>query len=115
MNDRPNREELLEAVARFLTDDVMAAPAISNSLQQQFGSRFKTSDWTIENESYFRAIRLEKMMMSLLLSLIIGDAVERPWRADHGIRFAGHFFPDHGRNIQQHQWRADTAARCLCR
>lgn len=59
---------------RFLTDDVMTAPAIAASLQQQLGDRFETSDWTIENESYFRAIRLEKMMMSLLLSLIIGVA-----------------------------------------
>jgi lipoprotein-releasing system permease protein len=59
---------------RFLTDDVMSAPVISESLQLEFGDRFKTSNWTIENESYFRAIRLEKMMMSLLLSLIIGVA-----------------------------------------
>jgi lipoprotein-releasing system permease protein len=59
---------------RFLTDDVMTAPAISDSLQLKFGEGFRTSDWTIENESYFRAIRLEKMMMSLLLSLIIGVA-----------------------------------------
>jgi lipoprotein-releasing system permease protein len=33
-----------------------------------------SSDWTIENSSYFRAIGIEKMMMSLLLSLIIGVA-----------------------------------------
>jgi len=59
---------------RFLTDDVMSAPAISSTLQERFGGDFSTSDWTIENESYFRAIRLEKMMMSLLLSLIIGVA-----------------------------------------
>ncbi len=59
---------------RFLTDDVMSAPAVSTSLQELFGSNYSTSDWTIENESYFRAIRLEKMMMSLLLSLIIGVA-----------------------------------------
>jgi lipoprotein-releasing system permease protein len=59
---------------RFLTDEVMSAPAVSASLQEQLGDGYKTSDWTIENESYFRAIRLEKMMMSLLLSLIIGVA-----------------------------------------
>lgn len=59
---------------RFLTADVMTAPAISNSLQSKLGNGFKSSDWTIENASYFRAIRLEKMMMSLLLSLIIGVA-----------------------------------------
>jgi lipoprotein-releasing system permease protein len=33
-----------------------------------------SSDWTVENASYFRAIRIEKMMMSLILSLIIAVA-----------------------------------------
>jgi lipoprotein-releasing system permease protein len=59
---------------RFRAEDVMAAPAIAASLQSQMGSQFTSSDWTIENGSYFRAIRLEKMMMSLILSLIIGVA-----------------------------------------
>lgn len=59
---------------RFRADDVLAAPAIARSLQSKLGSEFKSSDWTIENGSYFRAIRLEKMMMSLILSLIIGVA-----------------------------------------
>jgi lipoprotein-releasing system permease protein len=59
---------------RFLTNDVMAAPVISAALRESLGTNFKSSDWTIENASYFRAIRLEKMMMSLLLSLIIGVA-----------------------------------------
>ncbi len=59
---------------RFRADDVMAAPAIARSLQAKLGSDYVSSDWTIENGSYFRAIRLEKMMMSLILSLIIGVA-----------------------------------------
>jgi lipoprotein-releasing system permease protein len=59
---------------RFRADDVMAAPQISRSLSERLGSEAVTSDWTIENASYFRAIRLEKMMMSLMLSLIIGVA-----------------------------------------
>ena len=59
---------------RFRADDVMAAPAIAASLQQRLGDAVTTSDWTIENGSYFRAIRIEKMMMSLILSLIIGVA-----------------------------------------
>jgi lipoprotein-releasing system permease protein len=62
------------SAVRFLTDDVMSAPLVSQNLQAQFGAGFSTSDWTIENASYFRAIRLEKMMMSILLSLIIGVA-----------------------------------------
>lgn len=52
----------------------MAAPAIANSLRAAIGDGAISSDWTIENASYFRAIRIEKMMMSLMLSLIIGVA-----------------------------------------
>ncbi len=62
------------SAVRFLTDDVMSAPQVSSNLQARLGPDFSTSDWTIENGSYFRAIRLEKMMMSILLSLIIGVA-----------------------------------------
>ena len=62
------------SAVRFRADDVMAAPAIAARLDEQMGDDVTTSDWTIENASYFRAIRLEKMMMSLLLSLIIGVA-----------------------------------------
>jgi len=62
------------SAVRFLTDDVMSAPLVSKGLAAKLGSGFRSSDWTVENQSYFRAIRLEKMMMSLLLSLIIGVA-----------------------------------------
>ena len=58
---------------RFRADDVMAAPALAERIGERLGN-VVTSDWTIENASYFRAIRLEKMMMSLILSLIIGVA-----------------------------------------
>jgi lipoprotein-releasing system permease protein len=58
---------------RFRADDVMQAPAIAAGIRARIPGTV-TSDWTVENESYFRAIRLEKMMMSLLLSLIIGVA-----------------------------------------
>jgi lipoprotein-releasing system permease protein len=59
---------------RFLADDVMEAPAVSARLAAELGEGFESTDWTVENASYFRAIRIEKMMMSLLLSLIIGVA-----------------------------------------
>ena len=63
-----------EATAvRFRAQDVMAAPAIRKKLAQRLEG-VRASDWTLENASYFRAIRLEKMMMSLILSLIIGVA-----------------------------------------
>ncbi|MBT8087975.1 MAG: lipoprotein-releasing ABC transporter permease subunit [Gammaproteobacteria bacterium] len=74
--DAANIQDIGDAVTavRFRADDVMAAPVISGRLQERLGEEFRTSDWTIENGSYFRAIRLEKMMMSLMLSLIIGVA-----------------------------------------
>ncbi len=59
---------------RFRAADVMDAPAIAQRVQQRLGDGYSSSDWTVENGSYFRAIRLEKMMMSLILSLIIGVA-----------------------------------------
>ena len=65
-----------EAVSaiRFRADDVMQAPAIAARLEARARGSLVSSDWTVENASYFRAIRLEKMMMSLILSLIIGVA-----------------------------------------
>ena len=62
------------SAVRFRADEVMAAPAVSHELDRRLAAGLETSDWTIENASYFRAIRLEKMMMSLILSLIIGVA-----------------------------------------
>ena len=59
---------------RFLADDAMSAPSIAARLGEGLGDAFKTSDWTVENASYFRAIRLEKMMISLIVSLVIGVA-----------------------------------------
>jgi lipoprotein-releasing system permease protein len=59
---------------RFVTPDVLAAPEVSASLSETLGTGFVSTDWTVENASYFRAIRLEKTMMSLILSLIIGVA-----------------------------------------
>ena len=67
------REGAVGAV-RFRADDVLAAPTIASAIQADLGDGFQSSDWTIENGSYFRAIWLEKAMMSLILSLIIGVA-----------------------------------------
>ena len=61
------------SAVRFRAQDVMQAPAIASRLKERLPNT-RTSDWTVENASYFRAIRLEKMMMSLILSLIIGVA-----------------------------------------
>lgn len=59
---------------RFLVNDVMQAPLVASKISGELDGDYITSDWTIENASYFRAIKLEKLMMSLILSLIIGVA-----------------------------------------
>jgi lipoprotein-releasing system permease protein len=69
-------QRLGEAVSgiRVKTADVMQAPAIAAALQESLGEGYETSDWSRENASYFRAVRLEKTMMSLILSLIVAVA-----------------------------------------
>lgn len=59
---------------RVRTEDVMRAPAIAAALEENLGAGYETSDWSRENASYFRAVRLEKTMMSLILSLIVAVA-----------------------------------------
>lgn len=55
-------------------DDVFAARDIAAAVSAALGPGFTSSDWTRENASYFRAIKLEKAMMALILSLVIGVA-----------------------------------------
>ncbi len=62
------------SAVRFRAQDVMQAPLLARSIGERLGDDVVISDWTVENASYFRAIRVEKMMMSLILSLIIGVA-----------------------------------------
>jgi lipoprotein-releasing system permease protein len=63
---------------RLKFNDIFAAPVrtpqIANVLNQTLGREFKVSDWSIENASYFRAVRIEKTMMSLILMLIVAVA-----------------------------------------
>lgn len=63
---------------RLQMADIFAAPDV---LQRWTASRtaaghavFSTTDWTRDNASYFRAVRIEKVMMTLLLSLIVAVA-----------------------------------------
>ncbi|GMR17229.1 MAG: lipoprotein-releasing ABC transporter permease subunit [Gammaproteobacteria bacterium] len=76
LEDAASMLSLGDAVSaiRFLGDDVLRAPQIAASIVARLGTQYRSSDWTVENASYFRAIRLEKTMMSLILSLIIGVA-----------------------------------------
>ncbi len=55
-------------------EDPMAVRELAGTLPQSMDGSPSYSDWTIENRNYFRAIRMEKTMMALLLTLIIAVA-----------------------------------------
>jgi lipoprotein-releasing system permease protein len=61
---------------RIVTTDIFAAPGMVRRQLSGIANSdtLRVRDWTQENASYFRAIRIEKLMMALLLSLIIGVA-----------------------------------------
>jgi lipoprotein-releasing system permease protein len=59
---------------RLKFDDIFAAPVRTPQINETLGGKFKVSDWSIENASYFRAVRIEKTMMSLILMLIVAVA-----------------------------------------
>ena len=59
---------------RLRVRDVLAAPQIATRLRALMPKDLEVSDWTQDNASYFRAIRIEKTMMSLILLLIVAVA-----------------------------------------
>jgi lipoprotein-releasing system permease protein len=59
---------------RLKFNDIFAAPVRTPEINAALGGKFKVSDWSIENASYFRAVKIEKTMMTLILMLIVGVA-----------------------------------------
>ncbi len=60
---------------RLKFDDVLKAPALARQAALRLKPRLQLRDWTQDNEAYFRAIRIEKTMMTLILMLIVAVAV----------------------------------------
>jgi lipoprotein-releasing system permease protein len=60
---------------RLRFDDVLQAPRLARAAAARLLPGLKLRDWTEENEAYFRAIRIEKTMMGLILLLIVAVAV----------------------------------------
>jgi lipoprotein-releasing system permease protein len=60
---------------RLRFNDVLRAPELARRAVKRLGAGLEVRDWTQENEAYFRAIRIEKTMMALILLLIVAVAV----------------------------------------
>ncbi len=54
--------------------DALAAPQYMMAVRAAAGPGLLVRDWTQDNASYFRAIRIEKTMVALILMLIVGVA-----------------------------------------
>jgi lipoprotein-releasing system permease protein len=60
---------------RLKFDDVLKAPELARIAAARLAPGLEVRDWTQDNEAYFRAIRIEKTMMGLILMLIVAVAV----------------------------------------
>jgi lipoprotein-releasing system permease protein len=60
---------------RLKFTDVLKAPELARAAAQRLKPSLTVRDWTQENAAYFRAIRIEKSMMTLILMLIVAVAV----------------------------------------
>jgi len=60
---------------RLKFSDVLQAPELARSAAARLAPGLQVRDWTQDNEAYFRAIRIEKTMMGLILMLIVAVAV----------------------------------------
>jgi len=72
--DLSGRANATPAGLRIRFDDVMHAPARTADLRQAVGAGLQVRDWSEEHSAYFRAIRIEKTMMSLILLLVVAVA-----------------------------------------
>jgi lipoprotein-releasing system permease protein len=54
--------------------DLHQAPEIARQLDVRLGSRYWVSDWTQQNRNWFAAVKVEKRMMAIILTLIVAVA-----------------------------------------
>ena len=59
---------------RLAVTDPLAAPAVAARVAAVAGAGYLVRDWTQDHASYFRAIRIEKTMMAIILLLIVAVA-----------------------------------------
>lgn len=59
---------------RLKLQDIFKAPQVLRELSPLISSQVYATDWTSQHANYFRAIQIEKKMLSLILALIIAVA-----------------------------------------
>jgi len=59
---------------RLRLDDIDQAPVYAHELAQRLGPAFRVRNWTQEHVSFFRALKIEKNVMFVILMLIVAVA-----------------------------------------
>jgi lipoprotein-releasing system permease protein len=59
---------------RIRCSDVWAAPRVAARIRAMLPAGFEVIDWSVDHATYFRAVRIEKTMMALILLLIVAVA-----------------------------------------
>lgn len=59
---------------RIRCSDAFAAPRVAALVRGVLPRGFEVIDWTVDHATYFRAVRIEKTMMALILLLIVAVA-----------------------------------------
>ncbi len=59
---------------RLKLNDLDLAPQVRQDLKQSIGLQYWVSDWTLRHSNYFQAVRTEKTVMFVILSLIVAVA-----------------------------------------
>ncbi len=59
---------------RLKLQDTGRAPAVAREIKSAVGFNYYVSDWTQQNANYFLAVKMEKTMMFIILSMIVAVA-----------------------------------------
>jgi lipoprotein-releasing system permease protein len=59
---------------RLKLDDIYAAPRRAFELSEQLGDGYRVRDWTREHANFFRALKMEKTVMAVIMTFIVAVA-----------------------------------------
>ena len=76
MDDAARLYQLGDAVTgvRVKLHDIYAAPRVGRTLAQELGDDYRVRDWSQEHANFFRALKIEKTVMFVILLLIVAVA-----------------------------------------